>query len=450
MEPSTANTISVIDQNLPQTAKLTTADTAFANPSVYMSSASSSCMQCRIIDMELNVNTLHYSTATMVNTPSDYLYLPRMSKNEWQVANSSRSAYSNCQSLKSIECVPDIVHSIEPCTEIDTTSFIVVRDDPAKYTPSPTEHPNLLPVSHFKSFNKIPYPQQTPEINSQQKCSDCCFCNPDLHKRSRSISSSCSYCNRLNEKWNSYSQQDLFRNKSTNTKPQQFFETQSKTDHTHIRTRSKDSDTVSLKCTRVNTKLHRYLPEDILNGNVFEETENLKDDKNMRSKCPQNATDQGKVPVTIPPMKVTTPNGEPKQKNSFTNNPQSATKSFRLPSPFINNAIATSTHCYDILTSPSSSQCSSSVSSSPVSTKKISTNRVGQWQNHNSAGVPSTREANLPAIRNNHIRKSRYQHFYGNSKSSLIEDKPDEARAQTGPNKMSQASVNQQNSGKCI
>lgn len=458
LEPSVSNTVSIIEETPRRLSTIATMDSNFAEPSVYITSTTTSCMQCRMIDMDLNLDTLHYSTATIINTPSEYNCPPRSShhQDEWQVAN-IMALNCNDVSLNSIEYLPETSRE----TEIDTTSFIVVRDD--------TENKNqflssglknrkeIPPISHISPFINMLPSRLTDETNfkmsSQQRCSDCCFCNPDLHKRSRSISSNCSYCNRLNEKWKTASprlssQNDTFHNKSTNTKPQQFFETQSKTDHTHIRTRSKDSDTVSLKCTKINTKLHRYLPEDMLNGNVFEETFNGKDE---RAKCSQKSTRPPKVPV-ITTMSVTSPVSERKLKTTAettTKTPRSATKSVRLPSPFINNANSTSTHSYDSATSTSSSQCSSSLSSSPVSpNKRVSTIPVSRWHNHNSAGVLSSREQTLPAIVNNNIRKSRYQHFYGQSKSGLIDaNQLDVKENMVSSGKNVQTSVNQQSSG---
>lgn len=458
LEPSIANTVSVIEQTPRHLLKVSTAQSTSAEQSVYITSSTSSCMQCRMIDMDLNLNTLHYSTATIINTPSDYSYAQKMSQDEWQISN-----------IKSLQACDDSINSvlsvteIDPGTEIDTTSFIVVRDNPDKNPSTSTAYnsrKDLPPITLCSPFINIPHYQNAGDMNepvsSQQRCNDCCFCNPDLHKRSRSISSACNYCNRLNDKWKpassrASSQNETVFNKSTNTKPQKFFETQSKTDHTHIRTRSKDSDTVSLKCTKINTKFQRILPEDELNGNVFEAAEKGKGVQ-MEERCKRSKTlsKPPKVPV-ISPTKVTSFPAEPKVNTAeiSTNTARSAHRSVRLPSPFINNANSNATHSYDSASSTSSSQCSSSLSSSPVSpSKKKSATPIARWPNHKSAGAISSRESTLPAIASNNIRKSRYQHFYGQSRTSEVETNPMDVKDTIEIGKTIQTSVNQQSSGK--
>lgn len=403
-----------------------------------------------MIDMDLNINTMHYSTATIINTPSEYNYLPKMSKDEWQVA-------PNDTSLTSMGSASELP-AIASTTDIDTTSFIVVRDDcaPTSSFSTPYIHrpPQIPPLSHFAPSINTANTHEMGESHSQQRCNDCCFCNPDLHKRSRSISRNCSYCDRLNERWQATSpkatvKKDTLINKGTNTKPERFFETQSKTDHTHVRTRSKDSDTVSLKCTRINTKVRRLLTEDMVNGNVFENKEHDQYEESV--KCQKKATKPPRAPL-ISPKQVSSTCTKDKQRNTTstaTHSPRSATNSVRLPSPFINNANSTSTQSYDSATS-SSSQCSSSLSSAgPASPSKKITLPVARWQNHNSAGVASSREATLPAMGNNNkVRKSRYQHFYGHPKRDGSEDNQVGVHEKSVSSENIQTSVNQKNSGK--
>lgn len=450
MKPLISNTVSVIKKS---TYPLSMLSTSSAEPSVCIqSTTAASCMECRMIDMDIHYNTMQYSTATIINTPSEYNYPLRLSLEELQIAN-IKTLNGNDASLNSIKSVTDF----SPTTEVDTTSFIVVRDphDANVFLPSASSNLQDIPFqSNVTSIINTSQPSRTElnniRMNSQQRCSDCCFCNPDLHKRSRSISSACSYCDRLNDRWKTTSPRDnsdLLRNKSTNTQPLKYMETQSKTDHTHIRTRSKDSDSVSLKCTKINTKLHRILPEDIFNE-MFNDTEKDKEDiTDLRTKNSNKYGKPPKDPAIISPPKVASPVAERKTKatESMTKTPRSATKSFRLPSPFINNANSTYAHSYDSLTSTSSSSpCSSSISSSPdIPNKTYSTIPLTRNQNQTAA-----REPTLPAIANNNIRKSRYQHFYGQSRSGPVDDRQVKDKDKMDSNQNVEASGKHQHSGK--
>ncbi|KAG4066145.1 hypothetical protein HA402_010347 [Bradysia odoriphaga] len=268
------------------------------------------------------------------------------------------------------------VETVTPATnaEIDSTSFIVLRDDENEI------------LKNTKMEEALP--------NSRDRCSDCCFCNPDLHRRDgASSAASCNFCNKRRES----SKNRETGTKSTNTA--RAYESLSKSDHTHIRTKSKESDTVSLKCTRTSSRIRRFVPDDALNGNLCENVEE-KSSKN-RSTKPDLSKKPPKAPNISPARKVNTESMSPSHKpNART------TSGIRLPSPFVT---AISSQSCD----STSSQCSSS-SCSPGSPKKCPVLPSGRWQNSGGHQKPSSK-----------IRASRYKDFYGDNDKKQVANKND-------------------------
>lgn len=292
-------------------------------------------------------------------------------ENVWQVED-----IKNYKSIKlnSPEPQPDV-----PITnpEIDSTSFIVLRDD------------ENVSTKNAKLNEILP--------NSRDRCVDCCFCNPDLHRREGASSvASCNFCNKQRQ---SSKTRDT-ESKSTNTA--RVYESLSKSDHTHIRTKSKESDTVSLKCTRTNSRIRRFIPEDALNGNVCEDTEE-KPDKNRPAKVDLSKKPP-KAPNISPAKKVNIESPSHKQ-NAKT------TSGIRLPSPFVTGI---SSQSYD----STSSQCSSS-SCSPGSPKKCPVLPTGRWQN------------NSIQKQLNKTRASRYKEFYGENEKNAVTNKNELANIQS-------------------
>lgn len=82
-------------------------------------------------------------------------------------------------------------------------------------------------------------------------CSDCCYCNPLLHNDPNNKAESCIYC----------------RNKTPNVDQETipdtpcsmhgYYETMKKSNHVHTRIKSRESDTVSVKCTKTNERIRR-------------------------------------------------------------------------------------------------------------------------------------------------------------------------------------------------
>lgn len=289
--------------------------------------------------------------------------------NVWQVEDIKNY---NPDQIKSPESRP--VETVTPATnlDVDSTSFIVLRDDDNEM------------LKETKMEESLP--------NSRDRCVDCCFCNPDLHRRDgASSAASCNFCNK--RKVSSKSRET--ETKSTNTA--RVYESLSKSDHTHIRTKSKDSDTVSLKCTRTSSRIRRIIPDDALNGNLCENVDE-KTNKNRSTKA-DHFKKPPKAPNISPARKVNTDSMSPSHKlNART------TSGVRLPSPFVT---AISSQSCD----STSSQCSSS-SCSPGSPKKCPVLPSGRWQNSGGHQKQS-----------NKVRASRYKDFYGEDEKKQVANK---------------------------
>lgn len=361
-----------------------------------------------------NINTLHYSTATIINTPSDIMYRPMTTTDIWNVA-STRPMDSNKLALKPVDFMSEKSY-IKPNTEIDSTSFIVLKNNEDVFdNRSESIQSNN---NHVKPNDEI--------FNSSQRCNDCCFCDPDLHKRSRTMSPNCSYCNRLNSKWKAScsTSQDTNLNIRSNTRPNQTYETLSKSNQSNSQTRFKDSDISRLKCTRNNSLDRRNQPE--------EDTYSAKTNK------------PPKVP-NISPKRVKSPSV-----NSIKQTSKSAIEKVRLPSPFIKNANSTSAPSYDSASSSSSSQCASSISCGPQSPhKKCPALPAARWQIFNSVSTPKIREGKFTASGVKKKRTARFQELNDNFKSNLIERTGlNEAENRAVSENQIQSSEKQHNSGK--
>lgn len=78
-------------------------------------------------------------------------------------------------------------------------------------------------------------------------CSDCCYCNPQLHNDPKS--ESCAYCRNKTP--------DHEKIPDTPCSMHGYYETLRKSNHVHTRIKSRESDTVSVKCTKTNERIKR-------------------------------------------------------------------------------------------------------------------------------------------------------------------------------------------------
>lgn len=284
-----------------------------------------------------------------------------------------------------------VVENFVARTEIDSTSFIILRDDD-KTT---------------KVFDTMPE-----KTLPRDRCNDCCFCNPNLHKSGDLTARSCNFCSRKKTSSNTFQETET---KGTNTT--HVYERVSRMDHTHVRTRSKDSDTVSLKCSRTSSRIRRFVPEDRLNGNVDDTEKPMQRPKNVNSLASKSQQSPQKSRTKLDPIPTV-----PLRDRSA--------PALHLPNPF------RSSHSYD---SATSSQCSST-SSSPGTPKKCPRLPTNRWQQ-------SSGQRNHAAVTVNKTRASRYQEFYGRNpdggNSTATQSPPDAEKGVLHP-----AVITQQSSGK--
>lgn len=465
------NDLSVIDRNiLPSTTIIqvpSTASTISELPIYPLSTVN--CAQCKIIEQELgqHVSTTNNTyaiskdvsiksstktpTSSKLGVPSPRTP-PRPDRNVWQVDTTTASKRLP---LSPIESVQEMTSS-----DIDSTSFIILREDvdtskelllatanlsingksisttaqssinvPTSTVPttvlinSETKDSEIsnrtAPTTAALTISAPPTtaPSDKPaspssqiageSSNSKERCNDCCFCNPNLHSRDGAISAqSCSYCNQQRQSARPITPPPKTQEtRSTNTT--HFYETLSKTDHTHVRTRSKDSDTVSLKCTRTNSKLRRFIPDDTVSGNAFDDltaASSVATAKEKLSHWSKNASSHDNLPQKPPKAPAALPTKKGRSVLEDAKTSQKTGGHVRLPSPF--TGIVSSSRSYD--SASSSSQCSSSSSSPSNPSKKCPALPVARWQNQTSSGNHRTGHVAKP-------RASRYQNFYGNN-----------------------------------
>lgn len=471
------NILSVIDRNMLPSSTSTstviqvpsTASTISELPTYPLSTAN--CAQCKIIEQELSQHvskpntsaiprdlSTKSSTSPIVKSPRTP---PRPDRNRhenvWQVDTTADeyrpTLLSKRLPLSPIESVQESSTSTKSSSDIDSTSFIILRDDvdtskemlgtanlsingksisttaqSSMTVPSSAVPKSILmnsEVINSENSNRTTLTTTTPSIsapsttapsdrpaspssataddslNSKERCNDCCFCNPNLHRRDGAISAeSCSYCNQQRQSARPIPPPPKTQEtRSTNTT--HFYETLSKTDHTHVRTRSKDSDTVSLKCTRTNSKVRRFIPDDTVSGvDDLTATPSVATVKEKKSQWSRNASSHENATPQKPPK---VPASSPTKKSRSVLEDSKTSKKIggqvRLPSPFM--GVVSSSQSYD-----SSSSCSSSSSSPSNPSKKCPVLPVARWQNQTSGG--RTVHAAKP-------RASRYQNFYGNN-----------------------------------
>lgn len=82
-------------------------------------------------------------------------------------------------------------------------------------------------------------------------CSDCCYCNPLLHSDPNNKAESCVYCR------NKTPNVDQDTIPDTPCSMHGYYETMKKSNHVHTRIKSRESDTVSVKCTKTNERIKR-------------------------------------------------------------------------------------------------------------------------------------------------------------------------------------------------
>lgn len=383
-------------------------------------------------------NSKNVETLTEIITQQQQPQQQTAIENVWQVddvqSNPPKIHYNNTINLdeKSIK------------SEIDTTSFIILRDDDDVNANEIAEKTNnsLEPIS--ATNESISNNQNTNNglSSSHSKCDDCCYCNPNLHRNTDPTSEKiCNFCklrksntppqtaSSSNPRQHIIKDEPETKSTSTNTNhsiPEQhtqrgeniYEESVTKKDHTHVRTKSKDSDTVSLKCTKINSKIRRFIPEDLIDANMFPPPQTSNNNNNKKSGNKQSASRQQtqnqdltdflknhtKTPDLYSP-KIWPPNSH-RTKFDEQNHNKSST-CVRLPSPF---AVISSPHNYDSSHSSDCSTTSSSNSSKNDQHKnEILPQQDTRWHQTNSIYQQHQQQKQAKG------RSSRYHDFYGNN-----------------------------------
>lgn len=339
-------------------------------------------------------------------------------ENVWQVGNIekydtfSKLNLSPITILSAREDENRLIKTLKP--SIDNTSFIILHESEN----STNFFPNITSTSNGNDTstagNTFVYSKHSNNANNHP-CYDCCFCNPELHHRHNQNDSSPKTCNFCSSRHQTARQSTptTFRNQrnhdtgcdtgrsSTAPPIERLYESKFRSNHTHISTRSRESDTVSMKCTKkTNRKIRKIVPVDgdLTNGNI-EKTKKKEKEKMSESTANKQNNNKSKKKSAIP----------------------------KLP-PYHE----WSSNSVDTSTSPTSS--SISTGSSPRAGRRQDSKSVpnlptaDRWQNLSNIKNPMTKDR----------KNSRYQEFYGNEtdEQRMAKVKPTtEAKSQQAPGK---------------
>lgn len=330
-------------------------------------------------------------------------------ENVWQVAHIDKYNPSDKFTLSpltvcSAQTASTLTNSNCLQYDVDSTSFIVLHD----------ENEN---ASHFLPNISNNETSQTKVRNAifdtkntfDRPCKDCCFCNPTLHHKRRigndASPKKCNFCSSRQQSTQTTPATSKYQDKSQSTNDvdasarssipiERIYESKYRSNHTHIRTHSRDSDTVNTQCTK---KTNRKVRKTLLGGS--DDRLNANSDNTNPNKA--NETNGNEV------------NG---------NNKASKLKSSipKLP-PASNHEWITNS--MDSATSPSSSNStgSSNKSNRRQNSKSVpNLPRTERWQ---TAETNSNSNSNSNTKQQNSRTNSRYQNFYGNGTASATDER---------------------------
>lgn len=407
----------------------------------------SSCAQCKTIQNELKKKPLNDIGTQYTPEFNDGVEVEDLTNaietnsSVWQVPNTVQNEDKVKAPLETFDSVFDGSSKVE----IDSTSFIILRDEPVK---DPIEQPNDVRVETRVERVKVKdMSTETMEQNSSRsRCSDCCFCNPNLHRSADGTQDppkTCNYCKQ--QRANDGPKIQETETKSTNTV--NVYESLSTVDHTHVRTKDKDSDTVSLKCTKTNSKIRRFVPDDVLKAGLI--------GKKHRERPPPASMVQRKKDIHLPAKNLQNNSSNPIIDSSRfdnplpTSTPNTKRSKFDATDAEVNDAFSSRIHFpspFAVLSSPasyaeSSSRCSQSSSSSSSSPKKCPTifpatgnrwqsqpppaplqQQQQQQQQFHSSHPPQQKHGSHSSqqVQQSKIRHSRYHEFYGNTQNNNL------------------------------
>lgn len=327
-------------------------------------------------------------------------------ENVWQVANVDKYDTSGKFMLSPITVCSAQGASTLASTGplkfgVDSTSFIILHDEnenASHFLPNITN--NESDQSGNRNGNHHPKIQNT----FDRPCDDCCFCNPALHHKRRTGAEHspkrCNFCTSRQQSTQTtpatstrYQERSQSVNNDTDATArssapmERIYESKYRSNHTHIRTHSKESDTFNTQCTKkTNKKVRKTLVngiDDRLNANHESSTRNKSEESNSNEVNGNKAT---KHKSSIPKLPPATDN------HWITNSMDSST------SPTSSNSTGSSTKSHR-------KHDSKSVPNLP---------RPDRWQ----ANTETSPNSKSQKTRTN----SRYQNFYGNGTGSATDE----------------------------
>lgn len=325
-------------------------------------------------------------------------------ENVWQVAHVDKYDASGKFTLSPLTvCSAQTASALtnNSCLKfgVDSTSFIVLNDEnenASRFLPNITS----TDTSQNTMRNGIHDSKNT----FDRPCDDCCFCNPSLHHKRRNVNEAtpkkCNFCSsrqqstqttpatstRYQDK--SQSTNDIDASARSSIPMERIYESKYRSNHTHIRTHSKESDTINTQCTK---KTNKKVRKTLLNGS--DERLNANSDILNRNKTEEsngneiNGNKASKQKSTIPKLPPATSNHE-----------------------WLNNSMESTTSA-----SSSNSTGSSTKSQRRQNSKSVpNLPRNDRWQSSETS--PNSKQ---PKTRTN----SRYQNFYGNGTGSATDER---------------------------
>lgn len=339
------------------------------------------------------------------------------SENVWQVGNIEKYDTFSKLNLSPITIVSSRDDGVTTGdstinTGIDSTSFIVLRND---------EHlthffPNIRTTdTSTTSGNNLFHSKNSSATDNHRPCYDCCFCNPALHhRRDDNLPKTCNYCSSCHQttrrdetpaniQYQQASNVNQLNNgttdRSTTAATERLYENRFRSNHKHIRTRSRESGLISTNCTkRSNRKIRQIAPavDDVTNGNATQ-TETQQPTE-IREKTKNNN------------LRETNETQKTNKKSSIPKLP---------PCDWSSNSCDTNTN-------PSTSSSTSTTGSSPrmrcrQDSKSVPNLPVAD-RNHNLTKLKSS-STKLKNSSTKFRTNSRYQHFYGNGDATNDADR---------------------------
>lgn len=269
--------------------------------------------------------------------------------NVWQVCDTNLCKFIKTK-IETFEIPKDDVPQT-PFPEIDTTSFVIVpakEKSQIKEMKSPSKAPVICTETRH---DKLPETPQSSNKNSpktnRDSCSDCCFCNPDLHRNVKN-SPGCNFCVR---------------------KETPRYELFAKTDHTHTQTKTKD-DIISTQCTKINEKIKRsfVIPGDAPSHHQTHKNRTASTNIKNHLNRPKNINN---IPRASSMQSIQRIIHDEITTTKFKKKEEQKRKEFRLPSPYTD----ISSHSYD--DTGSSTDFSDCSIESPKKLQKVAPTR---WQ----------------------------------------------------------------------